>query len=160
MVCLGRFCRGWKNSSTMGNTMSKLCAAGMLLVLGAMQAHAADTALMGATVIDGNGGAPIRDGVILISDGKIAAVGGRSAVQIPGDATRVDLSGKFVVPGLMDGNVHFVPWPSWTYIEFLARYENNFDGIAAEAAQIALKHGITTAFDSMGPARPLMAVRD
>jgi imidazolonepropionase-like amidohydrolase len=53
-----------------------------------------------------------------------------------------------------------VPWPSWTYIEFLARYENNFQGIAAEAAQIALKHGFTTVFDSMGPAIPEMAVRD
>jgi imidazolonepropionase-like amidohydrolase len=118
------------------------------------------TALTGATVIDGNGGAPIPDAVVLITDQKITSVGPRNAVSIPLDARRIDVSGKYILPGLMDANVHLVPWPSWTYIEFLARYENDFDGIAEEAAQIALKHGFTTVFDSMGPLNPLMRVRD
>src|SRR6185312_10056177 len=81
-------------------------------------------------------------------------------VTIPHGARRIDVSGKYIVPGIMDGNVHLVPWPSWTYIEFLARYENNFDGIVEEAAQIALKHGLTTVFDSMGPLAPIGRVRD
>jgi imidazolonepropionase-like amidohydrolase len=72
----------------------------------------------------------------------------------------MDVSGKYIIPGLMDANVHLIPWPSWEYIEFLARYENNFEGIIEEAAQVALKHGFTTMFDSMGPLRPLMHVRD
>src|SRR6185312_13281329 len=91
---------------------------------------------------------------------KIKAVGPAGRVPIPAEAERIDVSGKYIVPGLMDANVHLVPWPSWTYIEFLARYENNLQGITAEAAQIALKHGFTTVFDSMGPAPPEMAVRD
>jgi len=114
----------------------------------------------GATIVDGNGGPPIADGVILVEGDRIRAVGPRRQVAIPADAERIDLRGKYIVPGLMDANVHLVPWPSWTYIEFLARYENNFEGIATEAAQIALKHGFTTLFDSMGPARPEMRVRD
>jgi imidazolonepropionase-like amidohydrolase len=117
-------------------------------------------ALTGATVIDGNGGTPISDGVIVITGQKIASVGPRSSVTIPASARRIDISGKYVLPGLMDANVHLVPWPSWEYIEFLARYENNFDGLIEEAAQIALKHGFTTVFDSMGPLDPLMRVRD
>jgi imidazolonepropionase-like amidohydrolase len=117
-------------------------------------------AFEGATVIDGNGGPPIADGVILVDGERIRAVGPRSRVTIPAGAERIDVRGGFIVPGLMDANVHLVPWPSWTYIEFLARYENNLEGIAAEAAQIALKHGFTTVFDSMGPARPEMRVRD
>ncbi|MFI4889919.1 MAG: amidohydrolase family protein [Steroidobacterales bacterium] len=125
-----------------------------------LPASAQMRAFMGATIIDGNGGAPISDGVVLINGNLIKAVGPRSRVSVPADAERIDVGGKFIVPGLMDANVHLVPWPSWTYIEFLARYENNFEGIATEAAQIALKHGITTVFDSMGPARPLMKVRD
>ena len=114
----------------------------------------------GATIIDGNGGKPISNGVLVVEAGKIKAVGAAGHVSIPAGAERVDVSGKYIVPGLMDANVHLVPWPSWTYIEFLARYENNFEGIAEEAAQIALKHGFTTVFDSMGPARPEMRVRD
>jgi imidazolonepropionase-like amidohydrolase len=117
-------------------------------------------AFSGATIIDGNGGKPISNGVVLIDGPRIKAVGPASRIVIPADAERIDVSGKYIVPGLMDANVHLVPWPSWTYIEFLARYENNFQAIAAEAAQIALKHGFTTVFDSMGPAIPEMAVRD
>ena len=87
-------------------------------------------------------------------------VGAAGLVRIPAGAERVDLTGKYLVPGLIDGNVHLVPWPSWTYIECLARYQNNFDGIALEAAPRALKKGCPTLFESMGPARPEMRVRD
>jgi imidazolonepropionase-like amidohydrolase len=131
-----------------------LCIAGALPALGQVRAFT------GATVIDGNGGQPIPEAVVLIDGSRITAVGPAGKVSIPAGAERIDVSGKYIVPGLMDANVHLVPWPSWTYIEFLARYENNFQGIALEAAQIALKHGFTTVFDSMGPARPEMVVRD
>src|SRR6201996_8567619 len=132
----------------------------LLSLFCALSAAAQMRAFTGATLIDGNGGNPIAHGVLLVEGNKIKAVGPASRVSIPSDAERVDVSGKFIVPGLIDSNVHLVPWPSWTYIEFLARYENNFQGITAEAAQIALKHGFTTVFDSMGPAPPEMVVRD
>jgi imidazolonepropionase-like amidohydrolase len=131
-----------------------------LCLLGMQASDAQVRAFTGATIIDGNGGKPIAGGVLVIDGNKIKAVGPASKVPVPHGAERIDASGKYIVPGLMDANVHLVPWPSWTYIEFLARYENNFEGIAAEAAQIALKHGFTTVFDSMGPAHPLMRVRD
>ena len=133
----------------------------VVLFVGLIQVSKAQSiVLTGATVIDGNGGAPIRDGVVLIKDQRIVAVGTKSSVSVPADAHEIKLSGKYVLPGFMDGNVHLIPWPSWTYIEFLARYENNFEGIIEEAAQIALRHGFTTVFDSMGPLKPLMRVRD
>src|SRR5262249_42947864 len=108
----------------------------------------------------GNGGMPIPDGVIVVTDKKITAVGPRANISVPQNARQINVAGKFIVPGLMDANVHLIPWPSWEYIEFLARYENNFEGLIEEAAQVALKHGFTTVFDSMGPAVPLMRVRD
>jgi len=132
----------------------------ILSSLCALPAVAQMRAFTGATLLDGNGGKPIGNAVVLIDGTRIKAVGAAGSVTIPKDAERIDVSGKYIVPGLMDANVHLVPWPSWTYIEFLARYENNFQGITAEAAQIALKHGFTTVFDSMGPAIPEMAVRD
>ncbi len=131
-----------------------------LLLVITSYAAAQVVAVTGGTIIDGNGGSPIRDGVVVIKDKKIVSVGPRSSVTIPADAREIRVNGKYVLPGLMDGNVHLIPWPSWSYIEFLARYENNFEGIIEEAAQIALKHGFTTVFDSMGPLRPLMQVRD
>ena len=132
----------------------------LLALISAVPASAQMRAFTGATIIDGTGGKPIANGVVLVDGNKIKAVGPAARVSVPKDAERIDVSGKYIVPGLMDANVHLVPWPSWTYIEFLARYEDNFQGITAEAAQIALKHGFTTVFDSMGPAIPEMAVRD
>lgn len=140
--------------------MNKLVFAIVMFVSLAATGNAQTIALSGGTIIDGNGGTPISDGVVLISGNKIAAIGSRNSVSIPAGARRIDVLGKYIMPGLMDANVHLIPWPSWTYIEFLARYENNFDGIIEEAAQIALKHGFTSVFDSMGPLRPLMQVRD
>jgi imidazolonepropionase-like amidohydrolase len=139
------------------STRLAIVASGLLF---ALPAAAQLRAFTGATVIDGNGGTPISNGVVLVDGKTIRAVGPASRVTIPQDAERIDVKGKYIVPGIMDANVHLVPWPSWTYIEFLARYEDNFEGIIEEATQIALKNGITTVFDSMGPARPLMNVRD
>lgn len=135
-------------------------AVAILGLICALPVAAQMRAFTGATIIDGNGGKPIANGVLLIDGKTIKAVGPASRVSIPSSAERIDVLGKYIVPGLMDANVHLVPWPSWTYIEFLARYENKFQGITAEAAQIALKHGFTTVFDSMGPAPPEMLVRD
>lgn len=116
--------------------------------------------LAGATIIDGNGGTPIRDGVIVINDKRIVAVGPRSSVSVPAGAQEIRENGKYVLPGLMDANVHLIHWMNWDHIEFLARYENQLEPLIEEAAQTSLKYGVTTVFDSMGPLRPLMRVRD
>ena len=138
-----------------------LVVAGLFLSLSiSSRALAQVTAYTGATVIDGNGGTPIDNGVIVTDGKRISAVGRAGRVSIPDGAQITDVSGKYIVPGLIDGNVHFFPWPSWSYIEFLARYEGRFEEIIEEAAQIALAHGVTTVFDSMGPIYPGINVRD
>ena len=68
------------------------------------------TALVGGTVIDGNGGAPLKDSVVLIRDGKIIKVGSRSKVKVPQGAKVIDASAKFVLPGLIDVHVHYDGW--------------------------------------------------
>lgn len=116
-------------------------------------------ALVGGTLISGNGGEPIEHGTLLIEGARIAGIGAQAEVPIPDQTEIIDVGGRYVLPGLIDANVHLVPWPSWTFIEFLARYEDMFEAIIEEAAQIALRCGFTTVFDSMGPLAPLMAVR-
>ena len=61
-------------------------------------------ALTGARVIDGTGAAPIEGATIVVSDGRIQAVGRN--VAIPAGATRVDMSGKTIVPGLVNAHGH------------------------------------------------------
>jgi len=139
---------------------SALCLSVIGLLLTSLPIQAQVTAYSGATIIDGNGGAPIENGVIVVEGVKLVAVGAARRTSVPDNAEVIDVSGRYIVPGLIDGNVHFFPWPSWTYIEFLARYEGEFESIIEEGAQIALASGVTTVFDSMGPVRPLINVRD
>jgi len=63
-------------------------------------------ALVGGAIFDGTGGEVIPDGVVLVRDGRIAAVGRRSAVEIPPDAEVRDVSGMTVLPGLINTHVH------------------------------------------------------
>lgn len=65
-----------------------------------------DLVFAGGTLIDvssfGSSTADVKDSVIVIHDGKIAAAGPRKEVQIPAGARVIDVSGKYVVPGLND----------------------------------------------------------
>ena len=63
-------------------------------------------ALTGARIIDGTGRAPVQNGTIVINNGHIQAAGAANAVTIPAGATRVDLSGKTVIPGLINAHAH------------------------------------------------------
>jgi imidazolonepropionase-like amidohydrolase len=59
-------------------------------------------AIVGASIIDGNGGPPIPDGTIVIEGGRISAIGPRDSVAVPSSARRIDGTGKFVTPGFID----------------------------------------------------------
>ena len=74
--------------------------------------HSATVAIVGATLIDGTGAAPIPDSSVVIENGRIKAVGPRSKVKIPQNASVVDAKGKFLLPGLWDMHAHFeqVEW--------------------------------------------------
>ena len=66
----------------------------------------APIALTGARVIDGTGAGPIEDATLVIRDGLVQAVGPAASVQIPEGATRVDVSGKTITPGLINAHAH------------------------------------------------------
>ena len=64
------------------------------------------TAVVHGEILDGNGGTPIRDGVVLVRGDRIVAVGSADVVPIPCDARVIDAAGKSVMPGLADMHVH------------------------------------------------------
>jgi imidazolonepropionase-like amidohydrolase len=69
-------------------------------------------AIVGGTLIDGTGAAPVPDATVVIHNGRIVAAGPRSKVKIPKHANVVDAHGKTILPGLWDMHAHFeqVEW--------------------------------------------------
>jgi imidazolonepropionase-like amidohydrolase len=111
-------------------------------------------ALVGGTVIDGNGGAPIPDAVVLIQGQRITKVGPAAVIPVPVNATRIDVRGKYLIPGFIDMNLHVTPYGS---------PDSDPDEVVANALQAArqlLEHGVTTARDTYGFLQPLLATRD
>ncbi len=64
------------------------------------------TVYEGARLITGDGGAPIEDAVFSVGNNRFIQVGRRGEVPIPAGAARVDLTGKTVIPGLIDAHSH------------------------------------------------------
>ena len=63
--------------------------------------------IQGGTLIDGNGGAPVPNAVVVIQGNRITAVGPSGLVLIPAGARVIDAAGKYVLPGLWDAQVNY-----------------------------------------------------
>jgi imidazolonepropionase-like amidohydrolase len=75
-------------------------------------ASASPIALVGATLIDGTGAAPVANSTIVVSNGRITAAGPSASIRIPASARRIDVRGKSIIPGLWDSHAHLhqVEW--------------------------------------------------
>ena len=95
-------------------------------------------AITHARLIDGNGGVPVADATVVITGGRIAAVGPAASVRVPGGARVIDAAGKVVMPGLADLHVHLTGgWDGET--TDLLGYPRYLDAL--------LYAGVTTAMD-------------
>lgn len=97
------------------------------------------TAIVGGRLIDGNGGTPIENSVVIVRNGRIESIGNLDRASIPKGATIVDAHGKTVMPGLWDMHAH---------------YEQ------VEWGPIYLASGVTTARDCGNEFEYIVAVRD
>lgn len=119
------------------------------------------TVIDGATLLDGNGGPPVNDAVIVIDGTRISAIGSRASVAVPPNSNVIDARNRYVIPGLIDANVHLSLYGGMKErYESLVRYAPREQEIVLEAAQIDLKYGVTTVRDSYGLLIPLTKVRD
>src|SRR5262249_551611 len=117
-------------------------------------------AIVGWTVMDGNGGPPLPDAVVLVRGSRISAVGPRASVRIPDGATVIDAKGGYALPGFIDTNVHLSLYGGVRdRYETLVRYHSRQNEIVLEAAQLQLKYGVTTVRDSYGMVTPPLQKR-
>ncbi len=66
--------------------------------------------LKAALLIDGSGGEPLRDALLVIEGDRIATVGWGAGVTVPDGATVVDLGSRTLLPGLIDLHAHLTSW--------------------------------------------------
>jgi len=112
-------------------------------------------AFTGARLILGTQDAVIEDGVLVIRDGSIAAVGTLDATEVPVDAALIDVSGKTIMPGIINAHGHV----------------NNVRGLESDPAfyteehverQLAVyaRYGVTTVLSLGSGGEAGIAVRD
>ena len=99
------------------------------------------TVFEGARLITADGGAPIENSAFIVSNDKFTTVGRKGAIQVPAGAARVDLTGKTVMPAIVDAHGHLgfldaatgklskANFTRENYIDHLERYA--YHGVAA-----------------------------
>jgi len=119
------------------------------------------TAIRAGALLDVNSGEVMRDVVVIVREGRIASMG--KDLSIPTGATVIDLSDKFVLPGLMDAHTHLLIQPDYASnnpILYKSIPFRTAEGIAA--ARATLMAGFTSVrdMDSEGADWADLAVRD
>jgi imidazolonepropionase-like amidohydrolase len=97
-------------------------------------------ALVGATLVDGTGGPPIARSAVVIRNGHIESVGPRAGFELPKKTQEVDVTGKWIIPGLIDAHAHLAPAADWAPSRYLA-------------------WGVTTVRDTHGTLNKILAIR-
>src|SRR5690242_14554082 len=97
------------------------------------QTRGGAVAYEGARLLTGDTTAPIDNGVFVVQNGRFIGVGRRGAVRIPGGASLVDLTGKTVMPGMINVHVHigYDAYTSWGAEDYTP--ENIVDHLQREA---------------------------
>ncbi len=128
---------------------------------GDLAAQSRVVAVRAGALIDGTGADPVREAVVVITDGRITAVG--SGVAIPRGAELIDLSGMTVLPGFVDAHTHLtapiIGAPGWESDR--VRYSPAHVALrAASNAREVLEAGYTSAREVGAPKFTDVALRD
>lgn len=86
--------------------ISFLALFGFLVFSGSNNANEGTIAFVGATIIDGTNAPPLENGVLVITDGRIRTVGSQSDVTLSQDTQVINVSGKYIMPGLINAHGH------------------------------------------------------
>jgi len=118
-------------------------------------------ALVGGRLIDGFGGPPLPNSVILIDGERISAVGQVGSLAVPAGAELISTEGMTVLPGLWDMHVHLMLNGHADYDHWDRTYPPRFESVIMPAsARQLLEAGVTSARDLGAPLKEIVAVRD
>ncbi|MBA2302912.1 MAG: amidohydrolase family protein [Acidobacteria bacterium] len=148
--------------------MTRLCLTALTLVLAAATSSPPSSAqsprlkaLVGGTLIDGFGGPPIRNSVILVDGERIVSVGQVGALVVPTGAEVISTEGMSVLPGLWDMHVHLMINGHADYEHWDRTYPAQFESVIMPAsARQLLMAGVTSARDLGAPLEASINVRD
>ena len=117
--------------------------------------------LVGGTLIDGFGGKPLHNSVIIIEGEKIKHIGHQGNTPIPENAEVISTEGMSVMPGLWDMHVHLMITGHSNYTHWDTMYPAIFqDVIMPSSAHQLLLAGVTSARDLGAPLKESIVVRD
>ncbi len=133
----------------------------LLLVAVSSALSAQTTAITGGTLIDGYGGPPVRDAVIVVNGERIVAAGPRASTAIPAGAQLINAEGMSILPGLWDMHVHLMLSGHSDYEHWDKTYPSQFGSVIMPAsARQLLMAGVTSARDLGAPLEASIGVRD
>lgn len=119
------------------------------------------TALVGGRLIDGFGGPPLANSVVLIEGERIKAVGQVGSLAVPNGAEIISTEGMDVLPGLWDCHVHTMIVGHSDYAHWDKTYEKRFASeVMPAAAHQLLMAGVTSARDLGAPLDDILKLRD
>lgn len=149
----------------MRRALFALLLASSVLLTGAAPAAPATPppvlALVGGRLIDGFGGRPIENSVVIVENGRIKAVGRVGELAVPDGAQVISTEGMSVLPGLWDMHVHLMIVGHGDYDHWDRTYPPLFRStIMPAAAKQLLMAGVTSARDLGAPLEDILAVRD
>ena len=116
-------------------------------------------AIVGATLVDGSGGAPVADAVVVLRDGRIECAGPRARCPVPAGIDTLDARGMWVLPGLVDAHVHYsqTGWVDGRPDALDLRAEHPYEGVETRLRahperfhRAWLASGVTAVFDVGG----------
>jgi imidazolonepropionase-like amidohydrolase len=132
--------------------LHRLAAAAIALTLGLAAPAQADTLVVtAARMVDVERGRYVDNPVVVVTDGRITAVGTAMPTNLPADARRLDLPGLTLLPGLIDMHVHLAGTPyvsGFTVLEYADDFETVLQVPNARANLMA---GFTTVRNLGGP---------
>ena len=139
----------------LGGALRSVTAATAVLAAAShlLWAQAAGLALVGATIYPAPDRSPITNGVAIVRNGKVEAVGSRSEIAPPSGMPVLDLTGLILVPGFWNSHVHF-DGPQWAGAESASTAR-----LAESLREMLTRWGFTTVFDTGSPLKNTLALR-
>ena len=116
-------------------------------------------ALVGGTLIDGTGSVPVTDAAVVIRGGRIDCAGNRDTCPVPDAVEVIDITGRWITPGIVDAHVHFsqTGWADGRPDSLDVRDGHPYEQVQADLrahperfARSQLCSGVTAVFDVGG----------